>query len=718
MRGTIDRSARLAAVLTVTGLPLGLHGQVAAREDAGESGIPWTGEPAITETVAQIMARGGTASPAGPARTLHPLRLQTWPKKTNPQAPAVPCWPWMGQWPLSSGGVIDTPQTIGTNFLGAQFGDGGAGFVPPDSMGDVGPAQIVVCVNGVIRTFGKNGVPDGALNTSTNNFFNSVRNNSGTSDPTVRYDPISSRWFVTMINVSPPNRVLIAVSSGPTISNASSFSFFQFQHDLPSPSGDTGDLADYPNLGVDANALYIGDNVFNSTGTSFLSTTGFVVRKSTLLTGTLNVTAFRSLTAGGAGPFAPRGVSNNDPAATEGYFIGVDAFTFSLLQIRRISSPGAATPTISGNITLVVPTTDNPIATPCQGSAGPLSALDERLFYATIHRNRLTGVSTLWTAHNIQVNSSGVASGGGGRNGSRWYELQNMTTVPSVRQSGTLFSSAASNPINYWIPSVIMNGQGHMALGCSSAGTLQFAETASAGRLSGDVLGTIQAPTTLVTSTTSYNLQGGTQRWGDFSATVVDPADDQTIWTFQEFCNATDSWGVQVTRLLAPPPATPASAAPSSVAQGATNVNVIITGTSASGSGFYDTEPGLNRIQAAFGGAGITVNSVTFTDPTHITANISVSGAAPAVGSTVTVTNPDGQSAASAGAILTVTASCYPNCDNSTTPPILNVNDFTCFLQRYAAGDPYANCDGSTQPPVLNVNDFTCFLQSYAAGCP
>jgi hypothetical protein len=61
---------------------------------------------------------------------------------------------------------------------------------------------------------------------------------------------------------------------------------------------------------------------------------------------------------------------------------------------------------------------------------------------------------------------------------------------------------------------------------------------------------------------------------------------------------------------------------------------------------------------------------------------------------------------------------CYGNCDNSTTPPVLNVADFTCFLQRYAAGESYANCDNSTTPPVLNVADFTCFLQRYAAGCP
>jgi hypothetical protein len=61
---------------------------------------------------------------------------------------------------------------------------------------------------------------------------------------------------------------------------------------------------------------------------------------------------------------------------------------------------------------------------------------------------------------------------------------------------------------------------------------------------------------------------------------------------------------------------------------------------------------------------------------------------------------------------------CYANCDGSTAAPVLNVADFTCFLQRYAAGESYANCDQSTATPVLNVADFTCFLQQYAAGCP
>jgi hypothetical protein len=67
---------------------------------------------------------------------------------------------------------------------------------------------------------------------------------------------------------------------------------------------------------------------------------------------------------------------------------------------------------------------------------------------------------------------------------------------------------------------------------------------------------------------------------------------------------------------------------------------------------------------------------------------------------------------------LDCTTPCYANCDQSSTAPILNVVDFTCFLNRFAAGDAYANCDGSTTAPTLNVLDFTCFLNAFAAGCP
>lgn len=60
---------------------------------------------------------------------------------------------------------------------------------------------------------------------------------------------------------------------------------------------------------------------------------------------------------------------------------------------------------------------------------------------------------------------------------------------------------------------------------------------------------------------------------------------------------------------------------------------------------------------------------------------------------------------------------CYVNCDGSTAAPILNANDFQCFLNKYAAADPYANCDGTTNNPVLTTNDFQCFLNLFAVGC-
>jgi hypothetical protein len=64
-----------------------------------------------------------------------------------------------------------------------------------------------------------------------------------------------------------------------------------------------------------------------------------------------------------------------------------------------------------------------------------------------------------------------------------------------------------------------------------------------------------------------------------------------------------------------------------------------------------------------------------------------------------------------------VGANCYANCDASTLTPCLNVNDFLCFNNLYAAGSSSANCDASTLTPILNVNDFLCFNNRYAANC-
>lgn len=81
----------------------------------------------------------------------------------------------------------------------------------------------------------------------------------------------------------------------------------------------------------------------------------------------------------------------------------------------------------------------------------------------------------------------------------------------------------------------------------------------------------------------------------------------------------------------------------------------------------------------------------------------------------VVLTAPCGTITSSAAGL---TVGCYANCDNSVVAPILNANDFQCFLNRFAAAEAYANCDGSTVAPVLNANDFQCYLNAFAVGCP
>jgi hypothetical protein len=416
-------------------------------------------------------------------------------------------------------------------------------------MGAVGPTQFFVFLNGRMRTFNKTtGVADGVVNVDSDVFFASVMTPPGagevsfTSDPQVRFDRLSNRWFLVIIDVTlnattgavtKANRVLMAVNdaaSNGTVSGTTVWTFYQFQ-------GDATLFTDYESLGIDASALYIGGDMFTLAG-AFNSTEGFVIPKAPLLTASpLTVWAFSGLVATptGAGPFAPRGVDNYNPANTgvtaEGYFIGVDNATFNTLMLRRVTNPGSLgpAPTISANISIALPLpTRFPVLVPhlgnTAGTGGRLDSLDDRLYAAHIRNGRL------WTAHNIGVNNTGVAGASNNRNAGRWYELQNIISpgVPSVLQSGTLFDNNVTNNANqrnYWIPSIMVSGQGHAALGCSIAGTNERINAFTTGRLTGDTLGTLRdgpggaALPGYTASATAYNPPGDpggpSRRWGD-----------------------------------------------------------------------------------------------------------------------------------------------------------------------------------------------------------
>ena len=630
---------------------------------------PATAARGTTESIAKIQARRFVST-----RPLEKDDSEHYPDRTRlPQAPgaiASATFPYR----IGDSGVEANSESVsGSRSPGVRRGGPkialSTGFVgtlpsetpytPPDTQADVSPTQVLIGVNGRIKVYSKTGTL-GALNTDIDNFFLSVAGSGGISDPRVRWDRQLNRWIVIAISLeSTNNKVVIAVSNSATIDASTTFSFFSFNQSIG--GGVTTQFADYPTLGVDRNALYIGTNQFTNT---FAGSDLFVVRKSSLVAGgSPVVTHFRSLCgASTAGPYTPQGVDNDDPAATEGYVIGVDNVSAALLQLRRISDPGGS-PTISGNVPLTVQTTATAADTPQPSTTSRLDTLDDRLFLARICLNSLTGARTLWTSHNIGVGANGVAAANG-RAGGRWYQIQGFATgaTPSLVQSGTTFDSAATNPNYVFIPSIVQNLQGHALMGSSYGGAAVFTGARSFVRLSSDTLGTLPQQFQMVSGTGSYT-QG---RWGDYSMATVDPTDGMTFWTFQEYALNSTGYSVWAQRVL--------SDAPVASSLSVTSLRRGQSGTGAlTGTGFFDPPASYpNHLAASATGTGLTLVP-TFVSPTLVNLSLSVGANAPLGARTITLANPDGQITTTAFTVLaplfsgTVAFGDYPQ---TAKPPV------------------------------------------------
>jgi hypothetical protein len=105
-----------------------------------------------------------------------------------------------------------------------------------------------------------------------------------------------------------------------------------------------------------------------------------------------------------------------------------------------------------------------------------------------------------------------------------------------IVQSGVLDGGAGEH---YFFPSIAANANSDACLGFTRSDGSRFAEAVFTGRLASDPAGTMQSIQLLKAGESSYSkfFSGTENRWGDYSNTAVDPSDDLTFWTIQEYAS-------------------------------------------------------------------------------------------------------------------------------------------------------------------------------------
>jgi len=329
------------------------------------------------------------------------------------------------------------------------------------------------------------------------------------------------------------------------------------------------------------------------------------------------------------------------------------------MRAASLTWPTSGAPTLSATTNLTLPSFGYPPSAPAKGSTTNIDTGDMRMHPAMIRGNHL------FTARTIGVNSVGGGSGAD-RTGVEWVELDVTTATPSVVQSGRLYDSAASSPVFFYYPSVAANGLGQLAVSFSDSNGNRWVAAETAGRLSTDPAGQLQSVMQIVPGQNKYTVTfgGGYNRWGDYSTTSVDPNDDQSIWTIQEYATATENiWGTWITQLLTP---APTLNNPGGTGQaGTTGVVLNLTGTN-----LWDPGAGFaNRLSIQLtGGAinGISNYVVTYNTSTSVRVTFDIAANASLGSRNIVLTNPDGQQ-------VTVTDGFTVTGGNATTLTVANV---------------------------------------------
>ncbi len=394
--------------------------------------------------------------------------------------------------------------------------------IPPDTMGAVGPNHLVSLMNSDFGVFDRSGAQRQKIPLQT--FWESLGAAAGEPadfpfDTKVLYDTASRRFFaMTLGGTSAPNSwILVAVSasSDPT----GPWSKWAIDADLDNDQQLSLNWADFPGFGLDGDNLYISANMFSNSD-FFRYSKIWVLPKAQLLSGSPSITwtEFRNL---------PGGSFNMQPAHTFGaapaeYFLFEGSSTHLLMAWidNTAGTPVWHAPTPVSIAAYPFPN-DLPQA-PQAGNDNPIHTSDPRLLNV-VYRN-----GSLWTVHAVQSPATVKTE-------IAWYRINPV--------AGTAMAQGRiSDPVRwYYYPSIGVNQDDVAAIGFSGSSSREYA--GGYYTIVRPSPGVAEAVSLLKTGEAPYykTLGGNYNRWGDYSATVVDPTDNVTFWTLQEYAQTPDS---------------------------------------------------------------------------------------------------------------------------------------------------------------------------------
>ncbi len=440
---------------------------------------------------------------------------------------------------LSTAALLALPHSstaagvsLGLNFSASDSTRATSGFFPADTMGAVGPDHIMVLINGRASVYSKS---TGALigtGKSLNQFWTdagATPTGSFAFDPRIVYDKDSGRWFAAAVdNPRSNNNFLLAVSA--TSDPTGPWKALKIDSDAANTR-----FADLPTLGIDKQGVYLTANMFPiSTGS--LDVTILSIPKADLLLPTPSATNRSEFQLAGLdrGSSIQPAVNFSGSADHKAELVGFSASgtTFNIIR-TDILNPGGPGATLTSPTTIVTSSAalqnaDQP------GTAANLHTGDRRFSSNTVISN-----GSLWAVHGISSN---------GRAAVEWFRINPATN--SIIQSGII-----SDPsLAFYYPSIAVNEFDQVLIGFSGSDASTYASSYYAfGETSGNST-TFSTVTQAKAGSAEYEVldSSGRNRWGDYSATVVDPVNPYDFWTFQLFAPSTNNWQVQVTQLHAP----------------------------------------------------------------------------------------------------------------------------------------------------------------------